>query len=77
MIRWQYKKPYQPIAGDFRIVRKFHFLPTRIGGEVRWLGLSRVKQEAYEGIAFVPDSRITYKVIRWANVAWVDPAPIY
>lgn len=45
-MKWTKKYPPVLTKGESRIVRRFLFLPRRIGEEVRWLGFVRIRQEA-------------------------------
>ena len=64
MFRWGVLPPKKrPKVGDKRVVSRFLWWPTRAGAEVRWIGFSRVQQEAYLG---------TYRTMKWRNVKWVD-----
>lgn len=70
-MKWTASQPKpRPKVGDIRYVRRFLFLPTRIGDEVRWLGLEEIKQEAYRGACSMPEGP-SRPCIKWRNVGWV------
>lgn len=68
-LRWQKLPKVKHKVGDRRVVRRFLFLPTSIGGNVRWLGVEAILQEAYIGWTFVPEGP-RYKTLKWRNVGW-------
>lgn len=74
MFRWYNSSKPRPKYGDQRIVTKFVFCRT-INGETRSFGFEDIKQEAYKGVGHIPESRVTYDVLRWKDVEWVHPWP--
>ncbi len=61
-----------PKANDERIVRRFLWLPLRIGTETRWLETARIHQK------FVVDQAVDLagtpeQQAYWQNVGWWQP----
>ena len=71
LFRWVRVPRKRAKVGDKRVVSRVLLLPTEIGGEVRWLGIERIKQEAYIGWICAPEMR-PYKGLKWRDLAWVD-----
>lgn len=57
-MRWTKSVP--PKIGDTRIIKKFLFLPKRIGVDIRWLEFAYVFQQ------YVPETN--YKIAHWADM---------
>ena len=55
-MRWMMKEKDYPNKGDIRIIKRFAFLPIRIGAEKRWLETVYIEQryERYGIFIFDP-----------------------
>ncbi len=65
-MRW-YKSDVE--IGAYRRVRRFMWLPTCLGGEVRWLEFADVVQQKCN-FAQVVESDIVIPIPGWKNVRW-------
>lgn len=70
-MRWKVKeKKENPSPGDTRIVRKFLYLPKRLGEEKRWWEYADIEQVLRRVTSLNPDMDV--KVDKWVDKEWAD-----
>jgi hypothetical protein len=63
-MRFIHHDHHTPDVGDTRKVRRFLWLPVRIGNETRWLEMATIREVAYMGTCCAPDGP-TFQCLKW------------
>ena len=66
-MRWKVDKINKKDTGEFRIIRKFLWLPTEISDEIRWLERATIKQQKFTTFDLLNNREYTI----WKNYRWL------
>ena len=51
-MRYKFKKPVYPEDSEIRVIKRFAYLPVKIGREIRWLEKVVIEQEYFASASF-------------------------
>ena len=70
-MRWITKtKTVSPRIGDRKVVKRFLFVPTKIGKETRWMEFAHIELECVKRIVCGGEGTKPYESWSWWNRSW-------